>query len=127
MTSRQVSRDELRGLYAKTQEEERLRKVKEVVNNTYAQVVRQASASVETTFIFHYALGHNPSYKDFNTTNILDIVAGLKELFPDSTITERSILRLHNGTMHDISTLDPKFIGLLGPGQQIQALVIDWT
>ena len=122
MTSRQVSRDELRGLYAKTQEEERLRKVREVVNNIYAQVVRQSSGSVETTFIFHYSAGYNPA---FNTTNILDIVAGLQELFPDSTITERSILRLHNGTMHDISTLDAKFIGL--PGQQIQALVIDWT
>jgi hypothetical protein len=122
MTSRQVSRDELRGLYAKTQEEERLRKVKEIVNSIYTQTLQSASRSADTTFSHHFLSAHHPGIlNDFYSPNMLDIVAGLQELFPDSTIT----LRVHNGTMS--STLDPKFIRLLDPGQQIQVLIIDWT
>jgi hypothetical protein len=129
MTSRQVTRDELRGLYAKKQEEERVRKVREIVNSIYSQVINQASRSADTTFSHHFMSAHLPFMSahlpgipsDFYSPNMLDIVAGLQELFPDSTIT----LRVHNGTMS--STLDPKFISLLDPGQQIQVLVIDWT
>ena len=120
MTSRQVTRDELRGLYAKKQEEERVRKVREIVNSIYSQVINQASRSADTTFSHHFLSAHLPGIlNDFYSPNMLDIVAGLQELFPDSTIT----LRVHNGTMS--STLDPKFISF--PGQQIQVVVIDWT
>jgi len=120
MTSRQVTRDELRGLYAKKHEEERVKKVREIVISIYSQVINHASRSADTTFSHHFMSAHLPGIpSDFYSPNMLDIVAGLQELFPDSTIT----LRVHNGTMS--STLDPEFIGF--PGQQIQVLVIDWT
>ena len=95
MTTRQVmSRDELRSLYAKTQEEERLKQVDHIVVQVYDTAVRQAKVDPETTFIYSLQKGH--PLKEFFRTNMSDIVAGLHALFPDSIITQRHSLRTYD-------------------------------
>ena len=124
MTTRQV----LRTLYAKTQEEERLRQVAGIVTLIYDCALRQAKGSPATTFT--YVLPQDCNLKEFYQTNMSDIVTGLHERFPDSSITQRSILRAREGRDykdHDISTLNPTLISLLGHGEHLEAIVIDWS
>ena len=122
MTTRQV----LRTLYAKTQEEERLKQVEQAVTLIYDCALRQAKGSPATTFTFHL-----PQHmKEFYQTNMSDIIVGLHERFPDSSITQRSILRAREGRDykdHDISTLNPTLISLLGHGEFLEAVVVDWS
>ena len=127
MTTRQdmYTRDELRGLYAKVQGEERLKQVDQIVTQISDHTVRQAKGNPATTFI--YALPQHCQLKEFYMTNMSDIVTGLLACFPDSTITQRHILRTRDGKDHDISTLDPKFISLLGHGERMEAIMIDWS
>jgi hypothetical protein len=123
MTSRQVTRAELRSLYAKTQEE-RIKQVAQIAQNVttiYDCAVRQAKESPAT--IFTYII---PQDYLFYLTNMSDIVTGLYARFPDSSITPRSILR-RDGKDHDISNLDPVLISLLGHGQRLETIVIDWS
>jgi hypothetical protein len=120
MTTRQV----LRTLYAKMQEEERLKKVAGIVTMIYDYALGQAKRGPATTFT--YVLPQDSDRKEFYQTNMSDIMAGLHERLPDSDITQRSILRTRNGIEHDISTLDPKFISLLGQRLE-EAIVIDWS
>lgn len=138
MTTRQdmYTRDELRGLYAKAQEEERLKRVNQLVTGISTRLVQAASQSPTTTFSYLLPARRttrNPQddqevneQLDYWLTNMSDIVAGLLARFPDSTITQQSIIRTRDGTNHDISTIDPKFISLLG-GQRMEAIVIDWS
>jgi len=125
------TRDELRGLYAKTQDEARLKRVNHLVTDICARLVQAASQSPTTTFSYPLPARHTSGHPqndqlDFYLTNMSDIVAGLLARFPDSSITQQSIIRTRDGKDHDISTIDPKFISLLG-GQQMDAIVIDWT
>jgi len=138
MTSRQdmYSRDELRGLYAKTQEEARLKRVNQLVSDICARLVHAASQSPEATLSYPLPARHTSGNSledkrqneqlDFYLTNMSDIVAGLLVRFPDSTITQQSIIRTRDGKDHDISTIDPKFISLLG-GRQMDTITIDWS
>jgi len=117
MTTRQV----LRTLYAKTQEEERLKKVAGIVTMIYDYALGQAKRGPATTFT--YVLPQDSDRKEFYQTNMSDIMAGLHERLPDSDITQRSILRTRDGIEQNISTLDPKFITRLG--QRLEAIVTD--
>jgi hypothetical protein len=123
MTTRQV----LRTLYAKTQEEERLKQIAGIVTMIYDYALGQAKRGPATTFT--YVLPQDCNLKEFYQTNMSDIMAGLHERFPDSSITQRSILRAREGTDgykdHDISTLNPTLISL--HGQRLEAIVIDWS
>ena len=121
MTTRQVTRDELRGLYAKTQAGRRFKHVARIVTQIYGYVMNQAEKNPDTTFIYVIPEDH-----PFYMANMSDIVAGLLVRFPDSTITQQSIIRTRDGKDHDISTIDPKFISLLD-GQQMDTITIDWT
>ncbi len=119
MTTRQV----LRTLYAKTQEEERLKQIAGIVTMIYDYALGQAKRGPATTFT--YVLPQDSHQKEFYQTNMSDIVTGLHERFPDSSITQRSILRARDGIDHDISTLNPTLISL--HGQLLEAIVIDWS
>jgi len=123
MTTRQViNRTELRGLYAKTQDEERLKQVDQIVTQIYDYAVQQAKGNPATTFI--YTLPQDDQLKKFYLTNMSDIVAGLLACFPGSTITRKSILRTPDGMDHDITPLIPNINRL---GQLLDAIVIDWS
>jgi hypothetical protein len=119
MTTRQVTRDELRGLYAKTQAGRRLKHVARIVTQIYGYVMSQAEKNPATTFIYIIPEDH-----PFYMANMSDIVAGLQERFPDSAITQRSILRTPDGKDHVISHLIPSINRL---GQLLDAIVIDWS
>ena len=135
MTSRQdmYTRDDLRGLYAKTQEEARLKRVNQLVSDICARLVHAASQSPEATFSYPLPARHTRNDQrqneqlDFYLTNMSDIVAGLQSRFPDSTITQKSIIRTPDGKDHDIGTLDPSIISLLRYGHQMDTITIDWT
>ena len=123
MTTRQViSRAELRGLYAKGQEEERLKQVDQIVTQISDHTVRQAKGNPATTFI--YALPQDDLLKKFYMANMSDIVASLLACFPGSTITQKSILRTPDGADHDIS---PVIANINRLGQLLDAIVIVWS
>jgi hypothetical protein len=132
------TRDELRNLYPKKIEEERLKqekenlkkeqdrmkKVNQHVSDIYAQVIARATQGGETTFIY---VPTSAIQQEFYINNISDIINGLSIIFTDLNITRRSILRLPNGKEHDITTLNSKLIELLGPGERIETILVDWT
>ena len=123
MTTRQViNRTELLGLYAKMQEEERLKQVDQIVMQLYDYAVRQAKGNPATTFI--YVLPQDDQLKKFYMTNMSEIVGSLLECFPQSTITQKSILRTPDGADHDIASVTPNINRL---GQLLDAIVIDWS
>ena len=139
MTSRQdmYTRDDLRGLYAKTQEEARLKRVNQLVTGICNRLVQAASQAPTTTFSYPLPARRttrNPQddqevneQLDYWLTNMSDIVAGLQSRFPDSIITQKSIIRTPDGKDHDIGTIDPSIISLLRYGHQMDTITIDWT
>ena len=97
MDNTPISRDTMRGLKAVTDEEYRLRKIKDMVSNIYQQTRAKARTScetyytVDTRFIITGSLG-NPKDK-------ADIQNDLRTLFPDCSV-EYQILPVGNTNIY---------------------------
>lgn len=138
-----ISRDEMRSLKVKKDEEVRLQRIYTIVSKIYDGAINQARASSD--YRYKYAMPTSmttlkPSYmtreipiQDENVTfhndNMADILSKLRGLFPDCSVEFKSLTMAMgpDGKMHDISTLDEKALMFIGNRQVNQCITIDWS
>ena len=119
-----ITRDEMRGLKAKKDEESRLREINILVNNIYTRTILTAQQTSELSFKFHI---QHPAYEK----NITDILSALQVLFPDCLVEYKNLCQGLDGKWYDISLIDDlmqTFIDMKNGRIQTQKnIIIDWS
>jgi hypothetical protein len=126
-----MSRDEMRSLKDKTDEEIRLRQVEQCVEKMYTCAINSARTSTNTQWRAEFYNGQGSQALDgkFIITNIDDVLRGLRSLFPDCSVEFKcvSVAMGPDRKMHDISNLDENIVMFLGNRQVKQCITIDWS
>jgi hypothetical protein len=126
-----MTRDEMRSLKDKTDEENRLRQVEQCVERMYTCAINTAKTFTSSQWRaeFHNGQGGQEFNGKFIITNIDDILSGLRSLFPDCSVEFKSVTMAMgpDRQMHDISTLDEKALMFIGNRQVKQCITIDWS
>ena len=132
-----VSRDFLRGLKIKRDEEKRIEKVKNCVRRIYEQAILAAETSTGTM----YSLDIDPqqtrrrmnNINDYNIEyqfykdNIEEILSDLQTLFPDCAVKLAKMCSGKDRKRYDISTMDEKMLSLIFQHEIFECIVIDWS
>jgi tRNA(Glu) U13 pseudouridine synthase TruD len=119
-----VSRDSMRELKAKTDEENRLTQIEQNLRCMYNNAIQSAKTSTKTQWILEIHVS-----QVFLIQNMDDILSGLRYLFPDCSVEFKTVTMAMGSDrqMHDISTLDEKALIFIGNRQVKQCITIDWT
>lgn len=124
MSLKPITRDEMRGLKAKKDEENRLREINDAVKEIYHNAIRNAEQTLELSFKFPI---RHPSYEK----NITDILSGLQVLFPECLVEYKNLCQGLDGNWYDISLIDDimkQFIDINKNRIQTQKnIIIDWS
>jgi hypothetical protein len=116
-----VTSEYLRTLRAN--EENRLFKINSIVQAIYPQVLSSAKYTGGKVYC------HEINFVDrvFYTTNMMEILAGLKNLFPDAYIEHTLIAPGDDGKMYDIAKLTDATLCRVNKANNNSYIVIDWT
>ena len=124
MSLRPIARDEMRGLKAKKDEENRLREINSIVNEIYRNTIHTAEHTSESSF--KYPIRH-----PIHQNNITDILSALQILFPECLVEYKNLCQGLDGKWYDISLIDDmmkQFINMKNSHIQTQKnIVIDWS
>ena len=124
MSLKPITRDEMRGLKAKKDEENRLREINSIVKEIYNMTIRNAEQTSDLSF--KYPIQH-PTYEK----NITDILSALQLLFPECLIEYKNQCQGLDGKCYDISLIDDlmqTFIDIKKNHIQTQKnIIIDWS
>ena len=119
-----ITRDEMRGLKAKKDEENRLREINILVNNIYTGTIQTAQRTSELSFKYHI---RDPNHEKY----ITDILSALQVLFPDCLVEYKNQCQGLDGKWYDISLIDDlmqTFIDMKNGRIQTQKnIIIDWS
>ena len=125
-----ISRADLQQLKAKTDEQNRLNQINNIVNQIYSIVINQASMKSITSYNhqiqqqFIQSHIHNPTFYEKNKD---DIIIGLKTLFPDCSVDYKMLSRGNDGQMYDITNIDEKMKPFINRQNDQAYIVIDWS
>ena len=121
-----LSRDYLRGLKAQKDEEARIQFVEHQVRNIYHSVKQSAEKSTVTSLQWQIT-GHNHPDQKKVESNMPDILARLRSLFPDSSIEYKTLSRGQDGKMYDIKDVDERMKPFINPQFNQQFIVVGWS
>jgi len=154
-----ITKTSLRGLYAATQEEARQKKISEIVQGIYAQVLATSKSSPVTVYKHECRIsivrgggshtecigcrcgpvgreahmpGRRPVYHihkldPFYEANMVEILAWLQSIFPDSSVQYTPITKTQDGTVVDLSTVDASLRSSITLAEELHYIVIDWS
>lgn len=119
-----ITRDEMRGLKAKKDEENRLMEINRLVRDIYSKTIRTAEQTSELSFKF-------PIQYPVHENNITDILSALQVLFPECLVEYKNQCLGLDGKWYDISLIDgmmKTFIDMKNSRIQTQKnIIIDWS
>ena len=124
-----ISRDTLRGLRAKVEEDIRLERVSSFIQSIYQQAINVAKTKSDTTFNFPIPRSYmeRDSSDKFFLVNMSDILSGLQTLFPDCTVSHSILCKGTDGKFYDISKLDDRVLPFVNRALDQSFIVIDWS
>jgi hypothetical protein len=104
-------------------EENRLFKINSIVQAIYPEVLTSAKYTGEKAYY------HEINFVDrvFYITNMLEILAGLKNLFPDAYIEHTLLAPGDDGKMYDIAKLTDATLRRVNKANNNSYIVVDWT
>jgi len=132
----------------KSQKEEEVRQVqiKKIVKEIYTEAVQVASTSNTTYYNYQvpsYIMAmRTPSERDrlkaqgqyvkgtadpFYVKNMNDILAGLRDLFPDCAVSHTLLCQAKDGKMYDVAKLDDAVLPFVDRALDQSYIVIDWS
>jgi hypothetical protein len=144
------SRDDMRRLKLKNDEEITIKKIDNIVTNIYKGAIKFAETNTVTEYKFNI-VNYNakvilPSYipnpipthqdicnitKDDIINNITKIILNLEHLFPNCSVNYKKVTMVMglDGKEYDISTLDDKMIPFINTRKQTtyEYIIIDWS
>jgi hypothetical protein len=133
-----VTRDILRNLKNKRDEEMRIQKVNNCISQVYSAIIQKAKTSTETSY-YHMLPSfpvskatHLPApHPEFHRENMEDILHGLRTLFPDCSVEYSTLIQGQDGKLYDISKMDEKVMQFaFHPSYRKTSqeyIVIDWS
>lgn len=120
-----ISRNDLQQLKLKTDEQNRVNQINQIVNHIYSTVINQAKTQTITTYNYHIQRHlHNQIFYEQNKD---DIISNLKILFPDSSIDYKILSRGNDGKMYDITNIEEKMRPFINRQHDQAHIVIDWS
>jgi len=150
-----ITKGVLRELYAATQEEERQKKISEIVHGIYEQVLATSKRSAVTVYkhdckppsvlysrkegvgecrgcdmrnlMSGHPVYHFHKLDPFYEANMEDILARLQSIFLDSSVQYKRITKGSDGTVVDLSTIDPPIRSLIKIAEDVHYIVVDWS
>jgi hypothetical protein len=122
-TNQPINRVDLQQLKAKTDEQNRVNQINEIINQIYSAVINQARTQTITSY--NYKI--HPQYSTFYEKNKDDIICGLKTLFPDCSIDYKMLSRGNDGKMYDITNIDEKMRPFINRQHDQAHIVVDWS
>jgi hypothetical protein len=139
-----VSRETLRGLKAKKDEEtrillekQRLAQVDSRVKEIYRETICYAGMNTDTRYIYGLPPIQMSRRNDFclpvpqpefHRDNMEDILSELRVLFPDCSVKYTKVARGEDGKFYDISSMDEKIIAVfIDKRHNEECIIIDWT
>ena len=132
MSAVPILREKLRGLKAEEEEKmrimmerQRLDQVERCVKQLYDNAINYAKINTNTSYT--YMLPPRNHGQDFQRDNMIDILTGLRDLFPDCSIKNTTLSRGQDGKMYDISTMDEKLRPFIDSRYNQESIIIDWT
>ncbi len=117
------SRNDLQQLKSKTDEQNRLNQINQIVNHIYSTVINQARTQTITSY--NYQIQQH--YSTFCQINKDDIINNLKTLFTDCSIDYKILSRGNDGKMYDITNIDEKMKPFINRQHDQAHIVIDWS
>ena len=129
MSHTPISRESMRGLKAKIQEEDRIARINSIVDYIYRDAVRIATQMDDSSCL--YNLSEHGIPFDFYRANMAEIIKDLKSLFPDCVVEYNTLKTViaRNGRKYDISKNDNSHISdIRGRPTEIgEYIVVDWS
>jgi len=148
-----ISRESMRGLKAKTDEANRIKKVNQIATEIYNYVIRQAESTESTSCQWpildpdwlrmnggairpqaRAAGNRHPQIQDprdayyqFFIFNKPHIIQALESLFPGCSVDYKMMARSPDGKMYNVSNMDEGAKAFIGAGQIQEYIVIDWS
>lgn len=126
-----ISREEMRTMKAKADEEMRANFIEKIVLEIYHPARRQAKTTHETSY--RYSLSNTTYHNHGQHTsralkaNIPDILRRLRELFPGCTVTHTAVAKGQDGQLHDMSSMEEKVLAFVNRQTTEEYIVIDWS
>lgn len=118
------SRDSLRLMKSQKDEETRVNNINNTILSIYNNALQVATTTTDTSF--KYCITGNT----FIMTNMADILSGLQILFPDCSVQQKSLVRMHDGKYCEMPPIDDKLLPFMnmkvGHTKQ-ECIVIDWS
>lgn len=140
MSHTPISRDSMRIRRTQKLEEQRKNQINQTVSGIYQRALGIAESTDDSRYL--YALPDvknmcrrnrcpiDESPPEFHRTNMAEILAGVKSLFPDCSVENKTITMAttRDGKTYDISKIDEKLKPFIAdPGRSIEYIVVDWS
>lgn len=137
-----ITRDTMRGLKAKTDEERRIQKVEIIVSQIYEKAIVQAMTTADTKYKYRVPMPivprvgylprevpHQNEWATVHKDNMTEIVSKLRDLFPMCAVEYKSVTMAmgNNGKMQDVSDLDEKSLSFIKNSQTNSYIIVDWS
>ena len=134
-----VSREFLRGLKIKRDDEKRIQKMNTIVKDIYEGAIKVAELCTETRYAHEidpqrtrgmFPLGYNDIHGleyQFYKDNMEDILYSLQAVFLDCNVKVANMCNGRDGKLYDISTIDENILSLINQDHAFECIVIDWT
>ena len=147
------TREAMRGLKAQEDEENRIKRVNDIVTGIYTSAVAYAKTTDATSY--EHRMYHNggtvcmkmpvrqmtkvpvlsldnlhsqaKGQYIFYTTNMSHIIQALQTLFPDSLVEHKMIVRTQDGKIHDVSKMDDAALLYIVEWPIQHIVSIDWS
>ena len=130
-----VSRSYMQTLKAKKDEEKRIKdeeqrliRIKQIVQNIYEQALKTAGQTTSNSFEYRIPnTGMSSSSCPFHAANMKEIIGELESLFADCSVKHTQMGQGRDGKLYDISSVDEKLRPLIIVNRYVECIVVDWS
>lgn len=116
-----ITNNTLRSL--RSDEEIRLFKINSIIQSIYPHVIRTAKDTSDKAYYHEIQFANRVFYK----TNMIAILAGLKEFFPEAYIAHTLLSLGTDGQLYDVARLDSTMLHRVSKATENSYIVIDWS
>ena len=132
MDLKPMSRESMSALKAAADVEKRAAQVTKLIAMFYEHAIRKARTSTETSIKLNgYVEFHDSEYSQkpikLTENDKLDILNGLRTLFPGCLVEYQTLVQGKDGKMYDFSKMDKTMLQFINNQQTRECLMIDWT
>ena len=108
-------------------EEDRLARIKQIVQQIYTQAIRVAENTTNTSFQYEIPNIRNAPYNISIIANMKEIIGELETLFPDCSVKHTQMAQGRDGKLYDLSSIDEKLRPLMNVNRTVEGIVVDWS